>query len=159
LSDLKNRADKGNLLPLAAHSPKVLPAALWPLSAHSEALLQSNLRAYRLVGPLLFLDTTPRGDKGKISAEICARLNCSRSGLYKLRRQLRNFGIEGLFRKRRSDRGRPRVITSDLLKAIQERQGAFWKYGAIARAWRAFGRPATYESFRTWCRKESSLAS
>jgi len=159
MSKRPRNSDKGNLLMLAAHSPKAMSAAFPALSERSEAELHSNLRALLLLRPILYLEDVPHGRKGEAAAQISELLGCSRSALYKWRRKFRQYGLPGLIRRQRSDRGQSRVLGADLLKAIQEQSPSFRQYGAIARAWRVFGRPASYESFRTWCRKEASLAS
>ena len=115
--------------------------------------LPDNFRAYLLLRAVLFLADVPHGGKAAATKEAAESLGVATRTLYTWRRQFRQQGIVGLMRRRRSDRGRPRVLSPELLEAIRQRQAEMRGRGDLSKMWRSLGKPATFETFRFWLRQ------
>jgi transposase-like protein len=93
--------------------------------------------------------TAPRGAKAAVVSQLGAELGVGERTLYRWKRRFERGGYTALFRKTRSEAGRPRLYSAHQLQALIEAAPRI-RRGLMFREFLALGLPGSYGSFRHW---------
>jgi hypothetical protein len=127
------------------------------LVGHTADVQALNKCLLKMRAVLLLVDA-PRGSK-VVTADALAEelrvshLMASKRSLYRWCRYYRRYGLIGLVRRRRNDRGRPQSFEADMLASIVDAAKRVRRHGDLAREFRNFKGLLSYPTFLFWIRR------
>jgi hypothetical protein len=95
----------------------------------------------------LRLLTAPHGAKEQVARRLAAELGRGVRTLFRWQRQYKEFGSEGLDRRRRADKGSSHLYGPNEISRVAQAAWRIRRRGDLTREWRAAGLPGSYSTF------------